>query len=410
MKHPTTTGDRLRYASLLLSLPLLLLGSHLLNMQTVAAQSSGAAGEQSSDYYFPDYGTEWQEREPGELGMDAGQLEEAVAFARQAESDIPYDLELFVSQTFAGEPHNEIIGPTKERGPATGMILRNGYKVAEWGEPHRVDMTFSVTKSFLSATAGLAYDQGLIKDVHDPVRHYVQDGGFDSRQNRNITWDHLLRMTSEWEGTLFGKPDWADRPDGERGRYHERELQEPGTNWKYNDVRVNRLALALLRVHREPLPAVLREQIMEPIGASRTWQWHGYENSWVRVDGQRMQSVSGGGHWGGGMFINARDMARFGLLTLNRGVWDGDRILSGEWVEKSLTPTEIQPDYGYMNWMLNTGHERLSNAPESGFYHAGAGSNIIYVDPEHDLVVVTRWISGGELDTFIGKVLEAVNE
>ncbi len=359
--------------------------------------------------YFPPYGSEWEERSPEALGMDANLLQQAVDFALEAESYIPRDLDLFIAQSFAGEPHNEIIGPTRERGPATGMILRDGYLVAEWGDTERVDMTFSVTKSFLSATAGIAFDQGLIKDVDDPVRKYVQDGGFASEQNESITWHQLLNMTSEWEGTLWDKPDWADRPVGERGSYHERELQEPGTHWKYNDVRVNRLALSLLRVFREPLPRILREHVMDPIGASRTWEWHGYDNSWVTVDGQKVQSVSGGGHWGGGMFISARDLARFGLLTLHNGAWDGTQVLSEEWLERVRTPTDLQPTFGYMNWFVNTDQELLSSAPESSFYHAGAGSNIVYVDPENDLVIVTRWIDSDELDAFIGRVLDAID-
>ena len=72
-------------------------------------------------------------------------------------------------------------------------------------------------------------------------------------------------------------------------------------------MRINLLAYSLLQVLREPLPVVLRENIMDPIGASRTWRWHGYRNSWVELDGLRMQSVSGGGHFGGGLFINTYD-------------------------------------------------------------------------------------------------------
>lgn len=365
------------------------------------------AYSQVDERYFPEYGS-WEERAPEELGFNPESLDEAMERAVEAESEIPSDLRLFIAESFAGEPHNEIIGLVKDRGPATGMIVRNGYIAATWGEPERVDMTFSVTKSFLSATAGIAHDQGLIQDVHDPVSEYVQDGGFDSEHNRAITWHHLLTMTSEWEGTLWGKPDWADRPTGEQGRYHERALQEPGTNWKYNDVRVNRLALSLLRVLREPLPQVLREHVMDPIGASRTWEWHGYENSWVDIDGLRVQSVTGGGHWGGGMFISAYDMARFGLLTLREGTWNGEQVLSEEWIELSRTPTPEQPTYGYMNWFLNTNRELLPSAPETSFYHAGAGSNIIYVDPENDLVMVTRWIDQEQLDDIIAAVLDAV--
>lgn len=369
---------------------------------------SWASLAQAQDVYVPSYGPAWETRSAEEAGFDAERLATAVERAQAAASDIPTDLDLYIAQAFAGEPHNEIIGPTKERGPVTGLILRDGYLVAEWGEPHRVDMTFSVTKSFLSATAGIAVDRGLIRDVNDPVRAYVQDGGFDSAQNRDITWHHLLNMTSEWEGTLFGKPDWADRPTGERGRYHERELEAPGSRWKYNDVRVNRLALSLLRVFREPLPRVLREEVMDPIGASRTWQWHGYENSWVEEEGLHVQSVSGGGHWGGGMFISGRDLARFGLLTLRRGQWGERQLLSEDWIERSLTPTEQRPTYGYMNWFVNTEQELLPSAPASAFYHAGAGANIVYVDPEHDLVVVLRWIDNSQLDDIIAAVLEAM--
>lgn len=67
---------------------------------------------------------------------------------------------------------------------------------------------------------------------------------FKGEHNSKITWDHLLRQTSDWEGTLFGKPDWADRPDRDRSTWLTRERHEPGTEWEYNDVRVNLLALA----------------------------------------------------------------------------------------------------------------------------------------------------------------------
>jgi CubicO group peptidase (beta-lactamase class C family) len=67
----------------------------------------------------------------------------------------------------------------------------------------------------------------------------------------------------------------------------------------------------VLHVWRHPLPEVLRQELMEPIGASTTWRWHGYENSWIEPDSRNEQSVSGG-HFGGGMFISAWDLARFG--------------------------------------------------------------------------------------------------
>jgi CubicO group peptidase (beta-lactamase class C family) len=163
-----------------------------------------------------------------------------------------------------------------------------------------------------------------------------------------------------------------------------------------------------MNVLREPLPKVLRENIMDKIGASPTWRWQGYENSWVVIDGQQMQAVSGGGHWGGGMFISARDQARFGLLTLNNGNWNGEQLVSEEWNRMAQTPTEAQSDYGFMNWFLNTNKKRLPSAPESAFFHLGSGVNMVYVDQENNLVIVARWIKSSAMDGIIKRVLKSL--
>ena len=307
----------------------------------------------------------------------------------------------------AREPFDDPIGPFKPRGPQTGIILRHGYLVAEWGEPKRVDMTFSVTKSFVSTAVGLALDRGLIRALDDKVRDYMPTEHFESEHNRKITWDHLLRQTSDWEGTLWGKPDWADRPQGEPATWTTRTRNEPGTVYKYNDVRVNLLALAALHVWRRPLPQVLRELVMDPIGASSTWRWHGYDNSWVNVDGVMVQSVSGGGHWGGGMWISARDQARFGLLTLRGGRWKDRQVVSEQWIALARTPTPAEPTYGFMNFFLNTGRKLLPSAPESAYFHLGAGTNVVYCDPENDLVIVARWIERDAMDGVVQRVLAA---
>ena len=372
----------------------------------------------SAQPYYPD--AVWQRKNPAEGGVDAQRLKEAVDFAVGAESKNPRDLTLNHYQTFGREPHGNPIGPIKDRGEPTGVIVRRGYVVAEWGEPRRVDMTHSVTKSFLSSVAGVAYDRGLIRSIDDLVRDYVppiQEQGkrelrylFDTPHNRQITWNHLLRQTSDWEGTLWGKPDWADRPSDKPQEWLSRPRNAPGTAYKYNDVRVNVFALALLNVWRRPLPAVLKEAIMDPIGASTTWRWYGYENSWVVLDGELVQSVSGGGHWGGGMFIDAYDMARFGVLTLRRGKWKDRQLISEQWVQWALTPTPVQPSYGFMNWYNNRDRKLLPSAPASAFAHLGNGTNMIYVDPEHDLVAVVRWIERGALDEFVKRLLAAMKQ
>lgn len=369
---------------------------------------TGSLPAQTSDAYYPTR-FNWQKKAPEAVGMNARSLDEAVEYAIANESTNPKDLEIHLN-TRTGEPYNNIIGPVKERGPMTGMIIKDGYLVAEWGEPHRVDMTFSVTKSFLSTIVGVAWDKGMIQSVDDYVQQYVPVKHFNSEHNAKITWDHLLRQTSDWEGTLFGKPDWADRPTQEiTTEVINRERHEPGSKWKYNDVRVNVLALAALKVWRKPLPVALREHVMDPIGASNTWRWHGYENSWVPIDGLKMQSVSGGGHWGGGMWLSAYDQAKFGYLFLRDGNWDGRQIISKEWIDMAKTPTEANKGYGYMNFFLNNDRERMPSAPASAYVFLGSGINMVYIDKENDLVIVGRWISDYEaMDGFIKRVIDAI--
>jgi len=142
---------------------------------------------------------------------------------------------------------------------------------------------------------------------------------------------------------------------------------------------------------------------MEPIGASSTWRWYGYENSWVEVDGKKVQSVSGGGHWGGGMFINSYDMARFGYLFARNGKWKDKQIVSEKWMQMARTPGPDNQTYGYANWYLNTGRKPLPAAPETAVRFVGNGSNIIYIDFDNDIVAVFRWIRN---DRELNKVIE----
>ena len=373
--------------------------------------------------HFPN--AEFERRAPESVGLDPDRLREAVDYAKVNDTpaeQVRFDLANRERYDESEDEHGEIIGPMPDRrGGANGLVLKDGHAVAEWGDTTRTDHAFSVTKSALSLVAGVAHDRGLF-DVDDPVAETVDDGGFDSPQNTPITWEHLLQGTSEWEGTLFDKPDSVDRnravgkDASDVGEHGVRELRDPGTYWEYNDVRINRLALSLLRVLDEPLPQVLRESVMDPIGASGNWEWHGYRNSSVEVDGRPIESVSGGGHWGGGLWIPTRDLARIGLLALARGRWGDERLVSESWMEASMTPCPIKPTYGYL-WWLNTDRELWPSAPESSFAAIGHGHNVLWVDPEHDLVAVVRWLRDHEgepradypvMDGFFERLLDAV--
>lgn len=358
--------------------------------------------------YFP--GQEWQSKKPGEVKMNAAVIDSAVKFALANDSKTETDLRMANMKAFAREPYYRIIGPTKDRGKPAGLIVKNGYIIAQWGDLNRVDMTFSVTKSYLSTMAGLAVDGNLIKNVDDKVNTYVWDETFDGAHNSKITWKQLLTQSSDWSGTLFGIHDWADRPPREGGidEWKNRKLNEPGTVYKYNDIRVNLLAYSLLQVWRKPLPVVLKEKIMDRIGASSTWRWYGYENSFVNIDGIMMQSVSGGGHFGGGLFINTYDQARFGLLFLRNGKWNGQQLISESWVKEAQQPSAANKNYGYM-WWLND-QQALGNVSKKIYYASGFGGNFIVIDSENDLMMVVRWLEPGKLGEFVRLVSSAVEK
>ena len=377
---------------------------------------------------FP--GADWQRKAPADAGINPQLLKDAIDFSIANEIKNPRDLKLNHYRSFGREPFGDAVGPIKDRGELTGRHHPQGRSGRRMGRAATRGHDPQRHQDLLSSVAGVAYDGGMIRSVDDiardsmaPIQLYnpLPTGNraermgapdlidlFATPHNRNITWNHLLRQTSDWEGTLWGKPDWADRPSDKPDEWLTRPRNKAGTVYKYNDTRVNVLALATLNVWRRPLPQVLKEKIMDPIGASNTWRWFGYDNAWVVIDGQPVQSVTGGGHWGGGMFINAYDMARFGYLTLRRGRWGDRQLLSETWVNMALTPTGLQSPYGFINYFLNTDRKQWPNAPATAFMHNGNGLNMIYVDPENDLVAVVRWIDNNAVDGFLKRLIAAV--
>ncbi len=312
------------------------------------------------------------------------------------------DQRITIPLQFAHEPFSDPIGPLTPHAPANGLIIRHGYIVAEWGDTHAVDMTHSATKTFLSSVAGVAFDRHMIRSVNDRVLDYVDPSpDFDLPHNRPITWDEMLRQTSGWIGTMWGKPWWADRPG--QNAWDELAKGPPpvGQEWKYSDVRVNALALALTYLWKQPLPDVLKQFVMDPIGASNSWHWENYYNAWVTIDGKRMPVPPGGGHWGGGMFISARDLARMGLLGLHNGKWGNRQILSARWVKMARTPTPQEPTYGFMNWFLNTDRKMYPAAREDCVTFLGNGDNMVFIDYQHDMVAVVRWIDDKQKAEFV---------
>lgn len=352
----------------------------------VAVFVVGVALPAAQTTYYPPAG-EWTRKAPAEVGMDPAKLNEAVAFMQSHETASPArdfsDQEIVNGRMLASMP--------TERAATNGLIVRRGYIVAEFGDTQRADPTYSVAKSMLATVAGIALDRGLIPHLDSPVAAVVNDGGYSSPQNRRVTWRHHLQQESEWEGELWGKnATFIGLEAFGRAERKPRAIQAPGSHYEYNDVRMNRFALSLLRIFRKPIPDVFRDEVMNPIGASTSWKWVPYTNAYVDIDGRRMASIAGGTRWGGGMWVNSYDMARFGLLWLRQGKWGNRQIVSPAYVKMATEPSRHGPDYGFL-WWLNTKQALWPGSPVDAFRAVGQGGNIIFVSPSHDLVVVWRW-------------------
>jgi CubicO group peptidase (beta-lactamase class C family) len=196
-------------------------------------------------------------------------------------------------------------------------------------------------------------------------------------------------------------------PEGKKGE--RRPLRDPGTYWEYNDVRINQLSLALLRLFRRPLPEVFLESVLRPIGGGRDFRWEGYGDAWVEIDGRRVQSVPGGTHWGGGVKISARDQARIGQLLLDGGAHRGRQVIPSEWVRRMHAPCAVAPFYGWLSWLNRDGRLFPDASRASGFMF-GAGGHLVWVDPDHQSVVVARWLDGNHWAGFVHRVAQALRD
>ncbi|HEX8875762.1 MAG TPA: serine hydrolase [Phycisphaerales bacterium] len=384
-------------------------------MLMVVVWALGASIGRAGDGYVPPPGS-WERKKPSDLGMDDAKIAEAVAWALTQETDWPKD---FSKQAeIFGRP----LGPLPStRASTNGVIVKDGYVIAEFGDVNAVDPTYSVAKSYLSTILGVTIDRGLIWSIDEPVGQRVNaslgDDGFvdppgTPAHNALVKWWHFVTMSSEWRGEMFGKShDFPGEAEYGKAAMRPRQLREPGTHFEYNDVRINRFALSLLRLWKRPLEDVLRTEVMNKIGASKTWKWVPYDNAMVEVEigggkKEMLPSVSGGTRWGGGLWISTLDHARFGLLISRGGKWGGRTVVSDQWVRQATKQQGVKSDYGYLWWLNNEG--RWPDAPRSSFSAQGAGDNTIWIDNEHGLVVVWRWHKGSAQGEFYSRIIGAM--
>ena len=343
---------------------------------------------------------------------------EAVAFAQSREIGWPRDPAADPAHWGVHHddppPYNRLRGPVHPRGGVSGVIRVRGEEVAAWGEPDRADQTFSVAKTYLALLAGIAHSHGLL-EPGERVSDRLPGIGFDSAHNRAITWEHLLTQTSEWQGECLGMPEQVEHyrrvshdpkpPGGRKGEL--RAIHEPGSYWEYNDVRINQFSLALLHLFRRPLPEVFLESVLRPIGGGADFRWEGYDDAWVEIDGRRLKSVPGGTHWGGGVSISARDQARIGQLMVDNGEHQGKPLVPREWIQRMHSPCAVAPFYGWLTW-LNGDGRLFAEASRRSWFMFGAGGHLVWIEPDHEAVVVARWLDGAHSAGFVRRVAQAL--
>ena len=239
--------------------------------------------------------------------------------------------------------------------------------------------SFSVAKSFLSALVGIAIEEGLIGGVDDPVTDYLpeltaRDGRFE-----RITLRNLLTMSS---GLRYEESDipvpWGDDVDTyygvdlrDVGLNGSQIVERPGVAWHYNNYNPLLLGMVLERATGMTVSEYMATRLWQPLGAEADATW---SLDAVRPGFEKMES---------GLNAAPADYARFGLLFLHGGEWNGKRIVSEEWVHAATaanTSSDPAGEYQYFWWV---DVERPGR-----FYGLGNLGQYLYVAPDADTVIV----------------------
>jgi CubicO group peptidase (beta-lactamase class C family) len=346
---------------------------------------------------FP--GKQWQEVTPASQGVDPAKLKAAVHY---------------MEMNFGPDGAKELV------------VVRNGYLIWQGPNVDAYHPVWSCTKTFTSAVLGLLVgDQKCTLDTR--VIEYVPSLANTHPLYGKIGLRHLASMTGGYQGEV--KEVGPDRPWGEPMAFlNPRQPRfEAGTTVQYNDHDVFLLGKVLTLIAREPLGVVFKRRIGDPIGMTK-WEWAVSG----AVEGIDLHNPPGnpGGQGAGGVRTTAREMARFGLLFLNRGNWNGARLLSAPFIERA-TMNQVPASYGYRNhdfrarygfyWWTNgimaNGSRPWPSAPAKTYTSHGHSANFCFVIPELRMVIVrmgtypiSRTIRQGEQmwNEFLSRLQEAL--
>lgn len=266
----------------------------------------------------------------------------------------------------------------------------------------------SASKSITSILFGLAVDQGLIMTLDEGVfDSFPQYASLATDGKEAITLRHLLSMTAglAWDEGSYSYDDQRNdlnqmlfSSDPARYLLEKPLVSAPGEEFLYNSGITNLLGFVVQQKTGEPLVEFAGENLFQPLGITE-YEWQGYP-----MDPESAVASSL-------LFLKPRDMARIGQLFLQEGVWNGQQIISADWVREStsevvalskqLTPTFRETGYGYQWW-----RGQFSNGETDVFFAAGWGGQFIFIVPQFNMVVV---LTGSAFDDNYTVATEIVN-
>ncbi len=266
------------------------------------------------------------------------------------------------------------------------IIIRNGFIVTEWYASgynfNSLFKLYSATKSVTSTLIGIAIDLGLISSVNQLMLDYFPNRIFNDTDahNESVTIEHLLTMTAgfdwpEWELSYFNVNNifntWKAQEDYVQFVLDRDINSIHGDKFNYNTGISHLLGAILEEATNSSMEYFANEYLFEPLEITSTlWE---YDPDGLPLGGE-------------GLYLNARDMAKIGYLFLNEGIWEGEQIISKNWVNSSIYDhinVSNSNDYGYQWWISKT---------YDSYRASGFGGQEILVFPEDDLVVVfTGW-------------------
>jgi CubicO group peptidase (beta-lactamase class C family) len=358
----------------------------------VLANSHAISGK---SLVFP--GSDWQEASPESQGVDSAKLKAAVAY---------------MDANFGPQGAKELV------------IIRNGYLIWKSPESDAYHNVWSATKNFTSTVLGLLIADGKCTLDDLAVKH-LPDLADRYPSYSRIKLRHLASMSAGYRGEVVNVT--KEQPWGEPIYYLDptAPLYEPGTQVRYNDHEVFLLGSILTQLAGESEKALFKRRIADPIGMTR-WDW-GISG---KVKGIELNNAAGTPTTPG-IQTTALQMARFGLLYLNRGNWNGKQLLPASFVVQATKNQVVGAGasrflygrYGFYWWTNDIrpdGKRPWPSAPPKAYTSHGHGCNFCYVIPEWNMVVVrmgTIPVASASTpsspldlvwDTFFAKVAEAL--